>query len=289
MLIFLQLKNLKVCCIINKKTLKYHIQEIDTRKIEIILLKINAPDELWKGTILNGKISKNNKTNEHYFIIQDCYYLFGSNLLEYEMKKKNEVLKKLKDRCLDNLCCKNFIFKINDIYEYNDLNYLIKEYIPKSDINCNGLFFQPNISGIDVVYLENRSQHNDSENRSNVIQNNKVKTDKKEILSINSYSLITNIDNFLKSRNYSYETNNKEKMFYMKKGLIPDVFELYELNKDEKVDIAIIPNLKTSHYCKENIIDGKMYKFKCIWYEKFKGWIPIKLYEETNNNSNIII
>ena len=32
-----------------------------------------------------------------------------------------------------------------------------------------------------------------------------------------------------------------------------------------------------------------MYKFKCIWYEKFKGWIPIKLYEETNNNSNIII
>ena len=86
LLLFLQLKNTKICCVINKKTLRYHIQEIDIKKIEIIIIKIDAPDHLWKGTIFNGKISKNNVTNEHVFIIQDVYYLFGKNEIVH---KKN--------------------------------------------------------------------------------------------------------------------------------------------------------------------------------------------------------
>ena len=44
-----------------------------------------------------------------------------------------------------------------------------------------------------------------------------------------------------------------------------------------KETIFIIPNLKISHYCNENIEHNEYKEFKCIYSSEFSKWIPLKL------------
>ena len=84
------------------------------------------------------------------------------------------------------------------------------------------------------------------------------------------------LEDYLKQRSYSYETEGKKKNFWLKITNITDVYEMFESENGEKVDIVHIPNLKTSHLCYHSLKDGNKKEFNCVFYSKFKKWIPLK-------------
>ena len=81
---------------------------------------------------------------------------------------------------------------------------------------------------------------------------------------------------YLKTRTYDYEINGKKRNLYIKSTDTSDVYFIYENSNDtEKIGIAYIPNLKISHYLKENVSDG-LNHMKCIYNNKFNKWIPLE-------------
>ena len=58
-----------------------------------------------------------------------------------------------------------------------------------------------------------------------------------------------------------------------------DVYNLYD--NDEKIGIALIPNLKISHYCLKNITT-KPVQCSCVYSNKFQKWIPLNVIQNSN-------
>ena len=227
-------------------------------------ITMKTTDSLYMGTIFDGKLIQSN--NDNIFLIQDCFYLMGKKLLDMEMKEKmtyiDSILKNnfRKDK---SPYCSNFEFKLNKLYDYNELESLI-ENLPKLSISTNGLVFYPKFSGVTNLHIEKKNDKVD------------ISSNNKEVIEQKSYHIIHNFVDFLKSREYGYESNGKNKILWLSRTLIPDVYDIAEKENGDKEGIALIPNLKTSQMC-DNLVSEKPVKFNCIFSNKFKKWMPITI------------
>jgi len=70
-------------------------------------------------------------------------------------------------------------------------------------------------------------------------------------------------------------------IFKIQKTAKPDVYNLFHIKSDTKVDIAYIPNINTSKKCKKWFIDHKTNELlvKCKMDYSNKKWIPIEIIE----------
>lgn len=254
----------KYCMAIERRKLSYHKNQIDMKNIQVIQIKMNVPEIIFRGTIFEGKIFQTKPNNKYVFLIQDCFYLIGNKMLEMEMSQKITHLDNIIKSHFNNIYCTNFEFKLNKLYKYEQLETLINN-LPKLSIGTNGLIFYPKYSGLVNIYTENK--------------NDKIKIDSEKlnnnIIEQKSYNIICNFVDFLKSRTYSYESGDKTKVLWLSRTLIPDVYDVVENIKNEKQGIAMIPNLKISQMC-DDIIKDEPVQFICIFSNKFKKWIPIK-------------
>ena len=265
LLIMLKINNKNLCLAIDRKKLSYHKNQLDMKTIQIIQLDIKTTELMFNGTIYDGKIIKSN--NQYVYLIQDCFYLMGNKITDLDM---NEKMNKLDEILKNNFkkdngsYCSNFEFKLNKLYNYKELEELISN-LSKLSVETNGLLFYPKNSGVNVLYLDTK-------------KTDKVDIDTKncEIIEQKSYNIIHNFVDFLKSRTYSYESNGKLKIFWLSRTLVPDVYDITENENDEKLGIALIPNLKISQMC-DNIIKDTPVRFNCIFSTKFKKWIPLNL------------
>jgi hypothetical protein len=272
-LILVTINNIKYSVIIDRKKLSYHKQQLDIKHVEVLEIKLNISDCLFDGTIFDGKIINTN--NNYIFLIQDCLYMMGNSLKDMKMNNKINYLDSIiklhfkKNTITDdknlienkNLCCLNFYFKLNKLYNYGNLKDLIQNLDKINSENSNiisGIIFYPKLSGINVIHIEKKVEKYE---QNNIIENK-------------SYNIIHNYVDFLKSRTYSYEQNHKKKILWLNKSIVPDVYDISETENSEKMGIALIPNLKISHLC-DNLIQEKPLSFECIYCTKFKKWIPI--------------
>lgn len=263
LLIMVKINDKNLCIAIDRKKLSYHKNQLDMKTIQIIQININTTEIMFNGTIYDGKIIKSN--NQYVYLIQDCFYLMGSKMIDIEM---NEKMNKLDIILKNNFkkdktsYCTNFEFKLNKLYNYKELEELINN-LSKLSVETNGLLFYPNLSGVNVLYLD-------------IKKSDKVEIDSKncEIIEQTSYNIIHNFVDFLKSRKYSYESNGKYKTFWLSRTIVPDVYDLSDNDFGEKIGIALIPNLKISQMC-DDIIKENSVRFNCIFSTKFKKWIPL--------------
>ena len=264
LLMMLKINDKNLCLAIDRKKLSYHKNQLDMKTIQIIQINVNTNDVMFHGTIYDGKIIKSN--NQYVYLIQDCFYLMGNKILDLNMNEKmNRLDLNLKNNFKKDKIsyCNNFEFKLNKLYNYNELEELINN-LSSLSVETNGLLFYPKMSGINVLYLDKKPD--------------KVEIDSKncEIIEQKTYDIIHNFVDFLKSRKYSYESNGKNKNLWLSRTIIPDVYDLTESESSEKIGIALIPNLKISQMC-DDIIKDKPIKFNCIYSNKFKKWIPLNL------------
>jgi hypothetical protein len=266
LLIMVRINDNHYCVTIDRKKLSYHKDQLDMKTIFVNQITMNIPESLYDGTIFDGKLIQSN--NNHIFLIQDCFYLNGKKMLDVEMKQKmNKINAILNDNFIKKdkgSYCPNFEFKLNTLYVYNELESLIKN-LPTLTIGTNGLVFYPKHSGVTNLHIEKKNDKVD------------ISSNNKEVIEQKSYHIIHNFVDFLKSRSYGYESNgSKTKMLWLSRTIIPDVYDISEIENGDKEGIALVPNLKTSHMC-DNLVGEKPVKFNCIYSNKFKKWIPINV------------
>jgi hypothetical protein len=254
LLIMLTIDNKEYSVAIDRRKLSYHKNQLDMKTFNVILLNIKTTESIFRGTIFDGKLIQTN--NEFIFLIQDCFSLMGNNI-ELEMDKKLLYIDNILKDHFKKPYCPNFTFKLNKLYRYNELVSLISS-LPNLPIETNGIIFYPKKSGVNVLHIEKKVEVTNNVN----------------IIEQNSYDIIHDFVNFLKSRTYSYEQNGPTKQLWLHRTLIPDVYDIAE--HEEKIGIALIPNLKISQLC-DNSIQDKPVKFNCIFSNKFKKWIPLNL------------
>lgn len=272
LLIFLKIENSNYCVLIDRRKLSYHKQQLDMKTIQIIQIHIDISDIIYRGTIFDGKLIQ--KNSEYIFLIQDCLYLMGNKLLEMDMQKKllylNDIINNNISKTTDsvnkkNIYCKNFLIKLNKLYKYNDLENLVNKILPELCISTNGIIFFPKLSGVNILYIDKKVNKNDN-----------VKINNNHNVEETTFNIINNYIDFLKNRSYSYESNSKTKVLWLSKTNIIDVYYISENEDSEKIGIACIPNLKISQMCDKLIVD-KPRKFNCIYYNRFKKWIPLEI------------
>lgn len=264
LLLFLTLEESSICIAIDRKKLSYHKSQIDMTTIQLFQLNIKTDDSIFQGSIFDGKMIQTN--NGYIFLIQDCFYLMGNKMLDMNMNKKMDHMNNLMNtqfKKSSDMYCKNFEFKLNKLYQYNELESMI-ENIPKLSFQSNGIVFYPHKSGITVLFIEKK---NDTVA---ISSNNMEKIEQK------SYHIINDFIDFLKSRSYSYEANSKMKHMWLNRTIVPDVYDISEKDNGEKIGIALIPNLKTSQMCDNLVLEAPV-RFNCVYCNKFKKWIPLNI------------
>jgi hypothetical protein len=264
MLLMLTINETHYCLAIDRKKLSYHKSQLDMKTIQVIQVPIKTSESIFKGTILNGKLIQSN--NEFIFLIQDCFYLMGNKILDMDMNQKMihlDTILKNHFRKEKQPYCPNFDFKLNKLYKYEDLEIMINN-LPKLPLSTNGIIFHTKYSGVNIIHIEKK------------IDKVEIKSSNNEKIDGTSYHIIHDFVNFLKSRTYSYESDNKTKYLWLSRTAIPDVYDIAEKDNGEKLGIALIPNLKISQLCDELIIDIPV-KFKCVYSNKFKKWIPLSI------------
>ena len=280
-MVFVTIDNIKYCTAIDKKKLSYHRNQIDISKINMYKILVNANSVIFNGTIFDTKLISINRNNnndknqqENYqrsrpkycMLVTDCYYLMGNQFLDLEMKNKMNHIDNMIKTHFNPKSCKNFMFKINKLSTYSDLKHLIEKTIPNCGIKCQGLIFYPKYSGINIIFVDKQQEKIDIN----------VKGKNHNEIEPKSCDLISNMVEYLKERNYSYEKNGKTRRMWLKNTDIPDVYDIFEKsNSDIKLGIAHIPNLRISHMCNEIVTDSQSKSFECIYNNNFKKWIPL--------------
>lgn len=267
-LIMLTINEKHFCVVIDRKKLSYHKNQLDMKTLQVMQVFMRTSEPLFRGTIMHGKLINHN--NEYFFIIQDCFYLQGNSMLEMSMDKKmihlDNIMKTHFKKEKDKKYCNNFELKLNKLYEYKDLENLINDIMPKSTLGTNGLIFYPKLSGITIIHLDKKQETTKTE----------ITTNNNEVIEQKSYHIIHNFIDFLKNRTYSYENGDRKKIYWLSRTDITDVYDISEKETSDKQGIALVPNLKISHLCNNNIND-KPVKFNCVFSNKFKKWIPLEV------------
>lgn len=254
----------KYCIAIDRRKLSYHKDQVDIKSVFMVKVLVKVSDPIFNGTIFDGKLIES--SNKFIFLIQDCFYLMGNKILDMEMQDKIAHLDNIfKIHFSDPNICDNFVFKLNKLYTYSELENLIKNLIPSCNIPTQGLVFYPKLSGVSIIHIEKKIDKVD------------IETNQVQVVEAKTYDMIYNFVDFIKTRTYSYEKGSKTRKFWLSKSNIPDVYNLSEKDDSERIGIVHIPNIKISHLCDENIKEDKPTKFNCVYHTKFKKWVPISV------------
>jgi len=262
LLIMMMINNKPICVAVDRRKLSYHKHGLDMKTIQIIRLNLRTTENMFMGTIFDGKLIQSN--NEYIFLIQDSFYLMGKKILDMEIMEKLTYLDSIFKNNFKKENNINLDFKLNKLCKYEDLEKLITG-LNKISIPTNGIIFYPKYSGITVLHTEKRTDKIE------------INTKNNEMIENKSYHIIYDFVNFLKSRTYNYESGSKIKQLWLLRTIIPDVYDILEKEDSEKLGIALIPNLKISQMC-DDIIKDNPVKFNCIFSNKFKKWIPLSIY-----------
>jgi hypothetical protein len=261
-LLFTTILNTQYAVLINRKKLSYHRNQIDIKNVFIVKIQVNTNINIFSGTLFDGKIIQ--KDNKYHFLIHDCFCAMGKKILDMDMEQKMLYLNDVINSNLSSNVCNNFSFKLNKLYKYNDLPELIEKIIPSCCIESNGIIFYPKHSGNSIIHIERK------------LDKITIESSQNKVVESKTFDLIYNFTEFLKSRVYSYEKENKHKIFLITKTSIPDVYELYNKKDEPKIGIAHIPNLKISQYCANNI-NTPFTKVNCVYNSEFDKWIPLNI------------
>lgn len=263
-LVFMIIDGMSYCCAIDKKTFSYHKQKLDKKRVKIFKINVSASQSIFKGSIFDCKLIKHN--DNYLMLIKDGYIVMGNNILNMDMIGKMEYLNSIINNQFGGKSCKNFKFKINKLYKYENLKELINEKIPKSKLRVQGIIFYPEYSGVTYIFSEKRDKTDITKKNTGYGQQSITNT---------SYQVVRDLKTMLLNRTYDYELNSKRKNLIIVKTDITDVYDVYDNN--DKLGIAHIPNMKISLYCAENIVDKKL--FTCVYNNDFKKWIPLSIAE----------
>ncbi len=238
------------------KNLKYKKEQNNLQDVKIYKFGVSPNpgcdiESLYSntGTFFDGKLIASG--NRSTFLIHDMYVLGGSLKSNVPLQKKLDQISDVIDKFVIH-SSHYFDCKVCRLYTFDQLPDLVFNKLKLTDLKINGLMFLPELTGKYYIYT-NESEFDELKAKSN------------QLITVTKKS-----------------SSASEVEFYMKKTLIPDVYELYEPDGETssstqlvKEGIAHIPNMATSHFFRNVFRDKNMVKVSCIRSEKFNKWIPL--------------
>lgn len=226
-----------VCYMIEKKKLKFNLDQCEIKDIKIVQCNYKTIPKTYIGTIFDGRVLQ----PDNIFLIQDCYYLDGIKMNAWKIEKKLGYLDEYISRNL-----KGSNLKIRKVDLVSNIGELDKK-ISNSKVDINGFIFLQGRSGISYIFLDNE----------NFSKNNNMET----IEQINDNKFIE-------------LSNEGDMVFLLKKDAKPDVYHIYD-KENKLIHFASIPDTKTSQLCYEALKNKDSAMFKCEMCPRWKRYKPI--------------
>jgi len=248
--IFIEYNSYRVIIFLTKYQNKNYCILIDQNipnKVKMLITKIRFDKNLYQDTIFEAEIVLN-KNNNWDILIYDLKVYKGETITSNIDEKISKIEDIIKNEYIDDKYMNLGNLKVKKKYYFKDLEDIILNKIDQSNYLVTGLSFI------------------DQENYYIINFQNKIFTEKD--------------DENIKSKEL------KNKIFEIKDSIMPDIYDLFDINKT-KVGIACISNLETSELCTK-ILDNKDSCFvECKYNNKFKKWEPIKEISKNNTLSEL--
>jgi hypothetical protein len=236
--IFIEYNSYRVTIFLTKYQNRNYCILIDQNipnKVKMLITKIRFNQELYQNDTI---FEAEIVFNKNWDILLYDLKVYKGEVITLDI---NEKLKKieyiLNNEYLEDKYMNLGCLKVKKKYYYKDLGDIILKKIDQSNYLVTGLSFI------------------DSENYYLINFQNKIFTE--------------NDNENIKSKEL------KNKYFEIRNNIMPDIYELYDINKS-KVGIACISNLETSELCIDILDNKDNGVVECKYNNKFKKWEPIK-------------
>lgn len=229
----------------------------------IISVKYSFKDEVFKDTLIDGELVKDDNNN-WMFLISDLIIAEGTLLKQNISSRINylyEILDKKyrEDKYLD-ICP----LIVKRFFNYNQYNELVTIFLPNLKYGIRGLYFNSiNPKHATHLFLYSNNDKNNTNNK-----DNKDNRSTRE----NCNTTCENSSNSIKTLT-----------FKIKKTIQPEVYDLYYIDNSQivKYDNARISNLKTSKLVSKLFKENDDVFVKCNFNNKFNKWEPFEHSEES--------
>jgi hypothetical protein len=246
----------------------------------IILSKFRFHDELFEnGTLIDGEMVKD-KDGHWIFIICDIIGWKGVYLENMNLVKRLNILYGILEQQFTPDECDVCHFQVKRYFPYEDLNYILNEFVPNLKYTCRGLYFKPLfIKFKNILFNFDDTLIQKVMRKKFKSVSNFLTLDDTQTLLIKDNKKISTVS----SSNSLHQQNNTEQNFYVVKTTNPDVYQLYTEGTQRLYGTACIPTLKVSKMMRKlfqdlNLTD-KVY-MKCLLSDKFEGkYIPHSVIE----------
>lgn len=245
------------------------------------------PDLYEQNTLFGGElVKKNTNSCNHMFVINELY-VYKNRRINMNIINKLEIIHDiLTNKYIPNEEEEPCEIKVKQLFECNQTNTLINEYIKMLPYSCKGLVYHPDDKKHKTMlhlFKQSNLTNDGSYKKNNIINmNNKEETknkeeNKKEDDEDSLENCIKNIDFAMK------DTKNKniKIKFNIRKTNTPDTYKLYINYKTNLVEYgyAHISNLKCSKYISNlfNNVDENTQNtiIECSFSKNFNKWSPI--------------
>ena len=241
-LIFGSFNRKDVSFMIEKKKLKFNLDQCDINNIKILQCNYKSTPKTYIGSIFDGRMINSHPNN--IFLIQDCYYLDGIKMNAWKLEKKIDYIDEYISKNM-----KESNLKIRKVDLIADIVELDKK-ISTSKVDINGYIFLQGRSGVSYIFIDN---------------NNFSKNNELSIEQINDNKFIESVAN---------NDANNDTVFLLKKDAKPDIYHIYD-KENNLIHFASIPDTKTSQLCYEALKNKDSAYFKCEMDSRWKRYKPI--------------
>lgn len=307
-LVFTKLKSNFYSFLIDRTQLKYKIDDINFDTINIQQCNVDVDISIYTGTIFDGTyIIKNNK---HTFMCNDVYYFKGTDCISNNLQHKLlNIQMYFNSIGSTNTCAEMFDnrihleIQINKLQDVKTIRSFVNDKIVSTpekktffdNFMTRGLCFWPQKSGTKLLYIYGKDYEKPRENHTDGLKdifkdNLKDKDDFKQTKK--PYIIKDDVSpKKTPLSKKSYVAKNDSPIYAileMKATRLVDNYKMYAIEKvvDNNVprlkkyqlDIAYIPNIKKSKWCKDITVSSTngSVLVKCLWKDDKRKWEPME-------------
>lgn len=258
------------CILIDKKVQQGYFYP------RMILVRLHFDNSLFeKETIFDGEMVKNQNGSWTY-LMNDVIVHDGRHLGNMNVAKRIHLCFDILEKSFVESSVDVFNICVKAYFKYDELEYMINEYVPSRPYTCRGIYFKP-------LYLKfKETLVNFDDSLVQKVERKKFKDVKQFLRKEDTLQPSPSLPSPTKSLPSSVSSSSLNmdvepiRKFMVKKTSDPDVYELYD--NEKYFGIACIPNMKTSKYMK-NIFQDKnivtKVELELEYSPRFEKYIPV--------------
>lgn len=237
----------------------------------MIVAKFMFADELFKNTLFEGEMIKDNR-GKWTFLIGDLIADSGCMLQNQNLTKRlNRIYNILQTQYKEdsiNICN----IKVKKYFYYNQIPYLLNEYQQTLNYKIRGLYFKP-------LFLKFRDILFNFDD-SLIVQVKRVKF-KEHGAFLTSDAVQepqTQTKCVAKEENTIIDCSKEHEFWIMRTDNV-DIYDVIDLSSNKKIGIACINKLETSKLMQklfQHSTPMTKIKMSCKFHEKFQKWVPLR-------------